>query len=236
MLGIREALLFLAVVVVAVPLFKRLGLGSVLGYLVAGVLIGPHGLRLIPDVEAVGHLAELGVVLLLFLIGLELQPQRLWELRTRVFGVGGAQVALSGAVLAVAALALGLSWQAALVAGLGLSLSSTAFALQLLGERNQLGDADGADGLRDPPLPGPGGDSPPGASCRCSGRAGREATPRGCRWPRPSGWWSSSSWWGGRCCGPPSALVASARSQEVFTASALLAGARDAPSSPRPSA
>ncbi len=138
MLGTREALLFLTVVVVAVPLFKRLGLGSVLGYLVAGALIGPHGLRLIPDVEAVRHLADLGVVLLLFLIGLELQPSRLWELRTRVFGVGGAQVGLSGLVLALAAWALGLSWQAALVAGLGLSLSSTAFALQLLGERNQL--------------------------------------------------------------------------------------------------
>ena len=132
MLGIREALLFLAVVVVAVPLFKRLGLGSVLGYLVAGALIGPHGLRLIPDVEAAAHLAETGVVLLLFLIGLELQPERLWELRKRVFGVGAAHVALSGAVLAVAGLALGLSAQAAFVAGIGLSLSSTAFALHQL--------------------------------------------------------------------------------------------------------
>jgi glutathione-regulated potassium-efflux system protein KefB len=138
MLGIREALLFLTVVVVAVPLFKRLGLGSVLGYLVAGALIGPHGLRLVPDTEEVGHLAELGVVLLLFLIGLELEPRRLWELRTRVFGVGGAQVALTGAALAVGALALGLSWQAALVAGLGLSLSSTALSVQLLDERNVL--------------------------------------------------------------------------------------------------
>jgi len=138
MLGIREALLFLAVVVVAVPLFKRLGLGSVLGYLVAGVLIGPHGLRLVPDTEQVGHIAELGVVLLLFLIGIELEPKRLWELRARVFGVGTAQVVLSGTALALAALALGLSWQAALVAGLGLSLSSTAFTLQLLGERNEL--------------------------------------------------------------------------------------------------
>ena len=138
MLGIREALLFLTVVVVAVPLFRRLGLGSILGYLVAGGLIGPHGLRLVSDVEAVGHLAELGVVLLLFLIGLELQPHRLWELRTRVFGVGSAQVALTGALLALGAAALGLPWKAALVAGLGLSLSSTAFALQLLGERNAL--------------------------------------------------------------------------------------------------
>src|SRR5512132_475699 len=108
MLGIREALLFLAVVVVAVPLFRRLGLGSVLGYLVAGVLIGPYGRRLVPDVEHVGHLADFGVVLLLFLIGIELEPRRLWELRTRVFGVGAAQVALSGAALGLGALALGL--------------------------------------------------------------------------------------------------------------------------------
>jgi monovalent cation:proton antiporter-2 (CPA2) family protein len=147
MLGIREALLFLAVVVVAVPLFKRLGLGSVLGYLVAGVLIGPHGLRLVRDTEQVGHLAELGVVLLLFLIGLELEPRRLWELRARVFGVGAAQVALSGAALGLGALALGLSWQAALVAGLGLSLSSTAFTLQLLGERNELATPMGQTGF-----------------------------------------------------------------------------------------
>jgi glutathione-regulated potassium-efflux system protein KefB len=130
-----------------VPLFKRFGLGSVLGYLVAGALIGPHGLKLIPDVQEVGPLAELGVVLLLFLIGLDLQPRRLWELRRRVFGVGGAQVALTGALLAVAALALGLSWQAALVAGLGLSLSSTALALQLLGERNALAQPIGQTGF-----------------------------------------------------------------------------------------
>src|SRR4029453_14739813 len=119
MLGIREALLFLAVVVVAVPLFKRLGLGPVLGVLGPRVLIGPHGLRLVPDTEQVGHLAELGVVLLLFLIGLELEPRRLWELRARVFGVGAAQVALSGAALGLGALALGLSWQAGLGGGPG---------------------------------------------------------------------------------------------------------------------
>jgi monovalent cation:proton antiporter-2 (CPA2) family protein len=143
MFGLKEALILLAVVVVAVPLFKRLGLGSVLGYLVAGVLIGPHGFRLIADVDEVHRVADLGVVLLLFLIGMELQPERLWELRKRVFGVGGLQVALSGTLLALAALALGLQWQAALVAGLGLSLSSTAFALQLLAERNQLATAKG---------------------------------------------------------------------------------------------
>jgi monovalent cation:proton antiporter-2 (CPA2) family protein len=222
MLGIREALLFLAVVVVAVPLFKRLGLGSVLGYLVAGVLIGPHGLRLIPDVEAVGHLAELGVVLLLFLIGLELQPQRLWELRTRVFGVGGAQVALSGAVLAVAALALGLSWQAALVAGLGLSLSSTAFALQLLGERNQLATPIGQTAfgillfqdlaviplLAVLPLLGPSG-----------GRVDTSWVPLA----KAVGLVVLVILVGRTLLRPAFRLVASARSQEVFTASALLA-------------
>jgi glutathione-regulated potassium-efflux system protein KefB len=143
MFGLDEALILLAVVVVAVPLFKRLGLGSVLGYLVAGVLIGPHGLGRIAEVDKVKRVADLGVVLLLFLIGLDLQPQRLWELRKRVFGVGGLQVAFSGALLALAALAIGLQWQAALVAGLGLSLSSTAFVLQLLTERNQLTTARG---------------------------------------------------------------------------------------------
>jgi glutathione-regulated potassium-efflux system protein KefB len=138
MFSLNEALLFLAAVVVAVPLFKALRLGSVLGYLVVGVLIGPHGLGLIGDVERVGQVAEFGVVLLLFLVGLELQPQRLWELRHRVFGVGIVQVVSTGLLLGLAAMALGLSWQAALVTGFGLSLSSTAFVIQLLGERNEL--------------------------------------------------------------------------------------------------
>ena len=138
MIGLNEALLFLAAVVIAVPLFKALRLGSVLGYLVAGVLIGPHGLGLIGDVHKVQQVAEFGVVLLLFLVGLELQLPRLWELRHRVFGVGTVQVVTTGLLLGIAGFALGLSWQAALVAGFGLSLSSTAFVLQLLGERNQL--------------------------------------------------------------------------------------------------
>ena len=222
MLGIREALLFLAVVVIAVPLFKRIGLGSVLGYLVAGVLIGPHGFRLIPGVEEVGHLAETGVVLLLFLIGLELQPERLWELRTRVFGVGAAQVLLSGAVLTLTALVLGLSWQAALVAGFGLSLSSTAFALQLLGERNQLATPMGQTAfgillfqdlaviplLAVLPLLGTGG--------------GRMDT----SWvslAKAAGLVILVVLVGRTLLRPAFRLVASARSQEVFTASALLA-------------
>ena len=222
MVEIREALLFLTVVVVAVPLFKRLGLGSVLGYLVAGALIGPHGLRLIPDVEEVGHLAELGVVLLLFLIGLELQPRRLWELRTRVFGVGGAQVALSGVALALGALALGLSWQAALVAGLGLSLSSTAFALQLLGERNELATPGGQTAfgillfqdlaviplLAVLPLLGP-----------SSARMDTSWVPLA----KAAGLIVLIVLVGRTLLRPAFRLVASARSQEVFTASALLA-------------
>jgi glutathione-regulated potassium-efflux system protein KefB len=222
MLGIREALLFLAVVVVAVPLFKRLGLGSVLGYLVAGVLIGPHELGLVPDTELVAHVAELGVVLLLFLIGLDLEPHRLWELRARVFGVGGAQVALSGAVLALGALALGLSWRAALVAGLGLSLSSTAFSLQLLGERNQLATPMGQTAfgillfqdlavipiLAVLPL------------------LGSSESPMDSSWvtlAKAAGAVVVIILVGRTLLRPAFRLVASARSQEVFTASALLA-------------
>ena len=95
-----DVLVFLTGAVIAVPLFKRLGLGAVLGYLVAGVLIGPWGLRLISDVDNTLHFAELGVVLLLFIIGFELQPSRLWALRRLVFGYGGAQWLLTGALIA----------------------------------------------------------------------------------------------------------------------------------------
>ena len=135
---LAEAAVFLAAAVVAVPLSRRLKLGAVLGYLAAGVAIGPWGLRLVTEVDNILHFAELGVVLLLFIIGLELQPSRLWVLRKSVFGLGGAQVLATGALLAAAGLALGLSGQAALVMGLGLAMSSTAFVLQVLAERNQL--------------------------------------------------------------------------------------------------
>ncbi len=134
----HQALVFLAAAVVAVPLFKKLGLGSVLGYLTAGAVIGPWGAKLVTDVENILHVSELGVVLLLFVIGLELRPSRLWELRRSVFGMGGAQVLLTGALLSGVGLALGLRPGPAIIAGFGLSLSSTAFALQLLAERNQL--------------------------------------------------------------------------------------------------
>jgi len=135
---IQQIAIFLAAAVLMVPLFKRLGLGAVLGYLVAGVLIGPSGFGVISDVTAIYHFSEFGVVLLLFIIGLELQPSRLWVLRRSVFGLGGAQVLITGLVLAVAGVALGLETKAAIIAGLGLSLSSTAFVLQILAEKNQL--------------------------------------------------------------------------------------------------
>jgi glutathione-regulated potassium-efflux system ancillary protein KefC len=133
---LTNALVYLAAAVVAVPLSKRLGMGTVLGYLAAGILIGPYGLKLIANVEDALHFAEFGVVLLLFLIGLELEPERLWALRRPIFGWGGAQVATVTLALYGAALLLGVGWKLALIAGLGLSLSSTAIALASLEERN----------------------------------------------------------------------------------------------------
>jgi glutathione-regulated potassium-efflux system ancillary protein KefC/glutathione-regulated potassium-efflux system protein KefB len=135
---LAEAAIFLSAAVLTVPIFRKLKLGAVLGYLAGGVIIGPWALRLVTNVDNIMHFAELGVVLLLFVIGLELQPSRLWVLRKAVFGMGGAQVALSAAALSAAGLVLGQSWQSALVMGLGLAMSSTAFVLQVLAERNQL--------------------------------------------------------------------------------------------------
>jgi monovalent cation:proton antiporter-2 (CPA2) family protein len=133
-----QVAVLLAATVIAVPLFRRFKLSAVLGYLAAGVLIGPWGLGLFQDVENILHFAEFGVVLLLFVIGLELQPSRLWVLRHAVFGAGGAQVAVTTVALAGAALALGLSWPAAVVIAFALSLSSTALVLQVLAERSEL--------------------------------------------------------------------------------------------------
>jgi CPA2 family monovalent cation:H+ antiporter-2/glutathione-regulated potassium-efflux system protein KefB len=132
------AAVFLGAAVVAVPIFKRLGLGSVIGYLVAGAAIGPFGLALIEDAEEVLHFAEFGVVLLLFIIGLELKPSRLWVMRRDIFGLGLSQVIVTGAVLTALLVAVGLAMRPALVAGLGLALSSTAFALQILEEKGTL--------------------------------------------------------------------------------------------------
>ena len=138
---LTQVALFLAAAVVAAPLGKLLRIGNVLGYLLVGVLIGPFGAGFVYsvyDVNSVLHFAEFGVVLLLFLIGLELRPKRLWAMRAAIFGLGGAQVALSALVLAAIAIALGLAWPAALFAGLALSLSSTAFSLQILEEKGEL--------------------------------------------------------------------------------------------------
>jgi glutathione-regulated potassium-efflux system ancillary protein KefC len=133
-----NALVYLAAAVALVPIAARLGLGAVLGYLIAGIAIGPWGLGLIRNVEVILHFSEFGVVLLLFVIGLELEPKRLLALRRPIFGWGTAQVAGVAAALAAAALAAGIDWRVALVAALGLSLSSTAIALASLGERNLL--------------------------------------------------------------------------------------------------
>ena len=138
MSGLVETAIFLLAAVLVVPLFRKLGLGAVLGYLAAGLVIGPDGLGLIFDVDNILHFAELGVVFLLFIIGLELQPSRLWALRKPVFGMGGAQVAISALLIGGAAWVLGVEPVSAAIIGLGLSMSSTAFALQTLAERNQL--------------------------------------------------------------------------------------------------
>jgi glutathione-regulated potassium-efflux system ancillary protein KefC len=133
-----DALIFLAAAVICVPLAKRAGLGSVLGYLIAGCLIGPWGLGFVSDPESILRFAEFGVVLMLFLVGLELDVKEVMTLRRPVFGGGSVQMLSCGLALAAALLLLGLSWQAALVAGLALAISSTAIAVQNMAERNLL--------------------------------------------------------------------------------------------------
>ena len=135
----------LAAAVLFVSLSRRLGFGSILGYLVAGVLIGPQGLGLVKDVSHIQELSELGVLMLLFLIGLELRIQRVWVMRKAVFGLGAAQLGLTGAALAGLAHLAGLDWTAAGILGAGLALSSTAIVLPMLGERELLASAAGRD-------------------------------------------------------------------------------------------
>lgn len=144
---LTNALIYLAAAVLAVPLAKRLGLGAVLGYLLAGMAIGPWGFGLIREVEDILHFSEFGVVLLLFLIGLELEPDRLWSLRRQIFGWGTAQVLLVAGALFGAALLVGIDWRVALIGALGLSLSSTAIALATLGERNLMATPAGQAGF-----------------------------------------------------------------------------------------
>jgi glutathione-regulated potassium-efflux system protein KefB len=134
---LASAVALLGAAVVAVPIFKRVGLGSIVGYLVAGVAIGPAGLRLFREPEAILGVAEFGVVLLLFVIGLELKPSRLWTLRRAIFGLGAAQVLLCGALLMGAGILAGLTPTVAFVAAAGLALSSTAIVMQILEEQGE---------------------------------------------------------------------------------------------------
>ena len=137
----------LAATAIAVPLTRRAGFGSVLGYLIAGIAIGPGGLHLVTDVEEIGSIASLGVVMLLFLIGLELRPRRLWIMRRAVFGLGSAQVVITAAGLGVLAHLSGLGWPGAIVLGGGLAMSSTAIVLPMLAERELLTSRAGRDGF-----------------------------------------------------------------------------------------
>jgi glutathione-regulated potassium-efflux system ancillary protein KefC len=136
---LTDAIIYLFAAVVCVPIASRTKLGSVLGYLAAGCIIGPFGLRLIADAHETLEFAEFGVVLMLFLIGLELDPKQLWTMRRSVFGGGGLQLLICGIPLGLGALAFGLPWQAALVIGLSLGLSSTAVSMQTMQEKGLLG-------------------------------------------------------------------------------------------------
>ncbi len=141
--GLELAVVFLLAAVIAVPVFRRFGLGAVLGYLAAGVVLGPFGLKVIRNAEPVLAASEIGVVMMLFVIGLELSPARLMVMRRPVFGAGGVQMLVTGVVLGLLAALAGFGWKAALVIGLGLALSSTAVGLQLLAERKALSSEHG---------------------------------------------------------------------------------------------
>ena len=153
---LTAAVLLLGASAAAIVLFKRAGFGSVLGLLVVGILLGPQTAGPVVDIGPIAAAAELGVVFLLFVIGLELEPRRFWAMRRHLFGLGTLQMVVTGAAIAAVGLALGRPWPAALVLGFGLALSSTAFVLQLLTERDELGTDQGGAGHT--PSPGHGGD------------------------------------------------------------------------------
>ena len=132
---LTAGVIYLFAAVLVVPVAARLGIGAVLGYLLAGIAIGPWGLGFISDVEEILHFSELGVVFLMFIIGLELNPSKLWSLRRSIFGVGAAQVIFSAAVLGVLLWLTDFEWQAAVIGGIGLAMSSTAMALQLMRDK-----------------------------------------------------------------------------------------------------
>ena len=132
---LTAGVIYLVAAVIVVPIAARLGIGAVLGYLLAGIAIGPWGLGFISDVDEILHFSELGVVFLMFIIGLELNPAKLWSLRRSIFGVGAAQVLVSAAILGVLLWLTNFSWQAAVIGGIGLAMSSTAMALQLMRDK-----------------------------------------------------------------------------------------------------
>ncbi len=143
-MSFSQVFVYLLAAVISVPLAKRLGLGSVLGYLFAGIVIGPFCLSLVGSEEGdVMHIAEFGVVMMLFVIGLELRPAVLWKMRGPILGLGGAQVLGTTAAVALAAIWLGLSWQVAVAVGCIIAMSSTAIVLQLLNEKDQMRTAGG---------------------------------------------------------------------------------------------
>ena len=144
---ISATLVYLAAAVLAVPLARLLGLGAIIGYLGAGIVIGPWGLKLVSDPATMLHFAEFGVVLMLFLVGLELEPRRLWAMRRPIFGGGSVQLLGSAALMVAVGVAAGLGWQLALVAGLGLAMSSTAIGLGALAERNLMATSSGQNVL-----------------------------------------------------------------------------------------
>ncbi|MEP7100746.1 MAG: cation:proton antiporter, partial [Burkholderiales bacterium] len=136
-------LVYLAAAVIAVPLAKFLGLGSIIGYLAAGILIGPWGLKFVTNPQDMLHFSEFGVVLMLFLVGLELEPKRLWSLRKPIFGWGSVQLFGSAALMLGVGVLCGMDWRIALVASLGLAMSSTAIGLGVLGERGLMNTTSG---------------------------------------------------------------------------------------------
>jgi monovalent cation:proton antiporter-2 (CPA2) family protein len=144
---LTDILVLLAAAVIAVPVFRRLGLGSVLGYLAAGAVVGPWGFGFIDQVEEIQYIAEFGVIFLLFIIGIELKPARLWEMRHMVFGLGAAQVLVTGLVFSGLALLLYQPLGTAIIIGFGLALSSTAFGLQILTERGAMAESHGRTAL-----------------------------------------------------------------------------------------
>ncbi len=189
-----QVVALLAAGVIAVPLFKRLGLGSVLGYLLAGLAIGPFGLGLFTDAHAILHVAELGVVMFLFIIGLEMEPSRLWGMRRAIFGLGLAQVGACIAALTLVGLALGFPVTVAFVAGTGFVLTSTAIVMQLLEERGALSTPKGQrivailllEDLAIVPLL---------AAVAFSRRAGAQRARRSARSRSPSPWSRSARSW-----------------------------------------